>query len=130
MKKLTILFLVVFVVFSILVGINILYKPHKDIANSRVDFTINSKELYNEFTQDEKKAFKMYSNKVIESSGKISSIDIENKSIVLDSILFYQFDHAIEKTIKLNQNIKIKARLVGYDELMNEIKLDQSTILK
>jgi uncharacterized protein YxeA len=130
MKKLTILFLVVFVVFSILVGINILYKPHKDIANSNVDFTINSKELFEEFSKDEKKAFKMYSNKVIESSGRISTIDLESKSIVLDSILFYQFDQSIDSTLKLNQNIKIKARLVGYDELMNEIKLDQSTILK
>jgi hypothetical protein len=129
MKKLTIIFLVVFVVFSILVGINIMYKPHKDIANSKSDFQINAKELFKKFQNNELESLKNYSNKVIESNGKITAIDTENKSIVLDSILFYQFDKAFETNIKVNQIVKIKARLVGYDELMNEIKLDQSTIL-
>jgi preprotein translocase subunit SecG len=130
MKKLTIIFLVVFVIFSILVGINIMYKPHKDIAKSNADFQINAKEIFEKFQSNETESLNNYSNKVIESTGKITAIDTENKSIVLDSILFYQFDKTFESNVKVNQIVKIKARLVGYDELMNEIKLDQSTILK
>jgi hypothetical protein len=130
MKKLTILFLVVLIIFVALVGFNYLYKPHKDISHSEADFQINSKEMFEKFSSNETEAFKTYSNKVIESKGKITALDFESKSITLDSILFYQFDQSIQSTLKLNQIVKIKARLVGYDELMNEIKLDQSTILK
>ena len=129
MKKLTIVFLVVFITLFVLLAINFVYKPHKDIAKSTIDFKINAKEIYEKFSSNETEALKKYSNKVIESEGKVTTLDFENKNIILDSILFYQFDTAINKDIKLDQKITIKARLVGFDELMNEIKLDQSTII-
>lgn len=130
MKKLTIVFLVVFIIFSVIVVFNILYQPHKDIATSDVDFKIDSKELFENFTSNETDALAKYCNKVIETKGKITAIDTENKNIILDSILFYQFDKEIDSQLKTDQIVTIKARLVGYDELMNEIKLDQSTIIK
>ena len=128
MKKLTIIFLVVFIIFSILVGINILYQPHKDIANTDADYKMNAKEIYENFTSNETAALKKLSNKVIESEGKITAIDTKNKNLVIDSLLFYQFDDALNSDLKINQTIKIKARLIGYDELMNEIILLALTI--
>jgi hypothetical protein len=129
MKKLTIIFITTFVLLALIVVYNYIYMSHKNIAQSDADFKVNSKIIYLNFTSNETAALAKYSNKVIESEGKVTSIDIDNKTIVLDSILFYQFDSSFSNEIKVDQTIKIKARLVGFDELMNEIKLDQSTIL-
>jgi hypothetical protein len=129
MKKLTIIFITTFVLLALIVVYNYLYMSHKDIAQSDANFKVNSKEIFLNFTSNETAALAKYSNKVIETVGKATSIDLENKTIVLDSILFYQFDSSFSNEIKVDQTVKIKARLVGFDELMNEIKLDQSTIL-
>ena len=55
--------------------------------------------------------------------------DIEESAITIDDNAYCLFD---EKLIGLNvgEQIKIKGRCIGYDELLEVVKVDQSVILK
>ena len=57
----------------------------------------------------------------------ISCKDLENKSIILENHVNATVIEMIN--ISVNQDITIKGRCVGYDEIMEEIAVDQSKIL-
>ena len=91
-----------------------------------ITYTLSSIEILNEFSIDPLKSEKKYLNKTIEVTGKITAHS--DKSISLDNIVFCQFSTYIKKEIKNNTQIKIKGRFIGYDDLVEEIKLDQCII--
>lgn len=105
------------------------YKEHRNIANEEVSFDIAVPALFLEYQSNESIANTKYLDKTIVVSGKVSSLNTENHSIVLDEKLFATFLDKIPSTIKSNFEIKIKGRLIGYDSLLEEIKMDQCVIL-
>lgn len=105
------------------------YKEHRDIAKEEVSYDIAVMTLFSEYQSNESTANTKYLDKTIVVSGKVSSLNKETKSIVLDEKLFATFLDQIPSTIKPNSQIKIKGRLLGYDSLLEEIKMDQCIIL-
>jgi len=110
-------------------GFFYIYKSHRDIASEKEDFTMTANAIFSDFQINESKANFKYLDKTIEVSGKISSIDLETKSIVIDEKLFTTFADTIPKISEVNSVIKIKGRFVGYDGLLEEMKMDQCIIL-
>ena len=114
----------------LLVGVYFyVYKAHRDIAKEEVSYDIAVPALFSEYQSNESAANTKYLDKTIVVSGKASSLNGETKSIVLDEKLFATFLDKIPSTIKPNSQIKIKGRLIGYDSLLEEIKMDQCIIL-
>lgn len=106
-----------------------IYKEHRDIAKEEVSYEIAVPALFSEYQSNESTANTKYLDKTIVVSGKVSSLNMETQSIVLDEKLFSTFLDKIPSTIKPNSQIRIKGRLIGYDSLLEEIKMDQCVIL-
>ena len=69
----------------------------------------------------------IWQDKVVELSGKISSKD--EKGISLSSQIYCQFREDVNfSTLKNDQQITIRGRVIGYDDLLEELKLDQCII--
>ena len=124
MKKTVIAFLVLIV--AMLVAYKYLYHDHRDISNEKPLFSITVNELLKDFLADENKANTKYLDKSITIKGKITNIDLSNKTLVLDEKVFVILTES--KNVSINNEVSIQGRLIGYDSLLEEIKIDQGQI--
>jgi antitoxin component YwqK of YwqJK toxin-antitoxin module len=109
------------------VGYNYIYQDHRNIEKESAEFTMTAMEIANLFKEDAINAEQTFLNKTIEVTGNVS--DSNKSEIAIDSQVFCQFVETI-KEIKHNENIKIKGRVIGYDDLLEQVKLDQCSIIK
>lgn len=126
MWKKSILLLVVFS--GIVLGTALykyIYHEHKSVATAASDYSVSSKELVEAFITDPEKASKKYLEAIVTVSGSITETDSEG--MLLSSGVFCYFLDSIPKydTAK----IKIKGRCIGYDELLEVVKIDQCSIV-
>lgn len=110
-------------------GFLYIYKTHRDISSEKQDFTSTAKVISLEFLSNENKANAKYLDKTIEIKGTITSIDLVTKSIVIDEKLFATFADTIPKSFQVSSIIIVKGRFVGYDGLLEEMKMDQCVII-
>lgn len=122
MKKWIIILAILFIAFLVY---KYIYKEHRNIQNERSEFVLNAKTLVDEFQIDPTKAESKYLNKTITVSGSVS--ELNKKELTIDDKVFCLFNESITNII-LNQNIKIKGRFIGYDDLLEQVKLDQCSI--
>jgi tRNA_anti-like len=106
------------------------YQDHKDVAAASADFTISVADLQREFMENDSLATLKYQDKVVELSGIITAVEVPSKSIVIDEKLFAVFDAAIPSEVKNKDKVTIKGRFLGYDELLEEFKIDQVSLVK
>ncbi len=126
-KKFIIIFALLLIVLYF--GYKYIYKSHRDISSENAAFTITSAMILNDYKNDEKNANAKYSDKTIVVKGKITQIDLTTKSIVIDEKLYGMMLN-LDKDLKVNDSVSIKGRFLGYDELLEELKMDQITINK
>ena len=110
-----------------IVGYNYIYQDHRNIEKETAEFIMTAMEIANLFKEDAVNAEQKFLNKTIEVTGNVS--DNNNTEITIDNQVFCQFVEPL-KEIKRNKNIKIKGRVIGYDDLLEQVKLDQCTIIK
>jgi small nuclear ribonucleoprotein (snRNP)-like protein len=124
MKKIVISSLVL--ILMLFLGYKYLYHEHRDIATEKAAFSVTVNQILKEFVADETKANAKYLDKSITVKGKITTIDSVTNSVVLDEKVFVLFTNSTN--VKLNENIVVQGRLIGYDSLLEEIKIDQAQI--
>lgn len=117
---------IVFLLVGLFVVYKFVYHEHRDIANEKAAFTVSVTQLIKEFVTDEAKANTKYLDKSITINGKISSVDVENKAIVLDEKVFVILTKPSDS--KVNTQVEVQGRLIGFDSLLEEIKIDQAQI--
>jgi hypothetical protein len=110
-----------------IVGYNYIYQDHRTIENEKVEFILSSQEIASQFVENVTTSEQKYLNKTIEVSGLIT--EISKKDLTLDDKVFCQFSEAIKTSVKNKSKIKIKGRVIGYDDLLEQVKLDQCTII-
>lgn len=104
------------------------YKAHRDISSEKVDYVVTISALEREFASNERSAYSKYQNKIIELTDSVSTIDVAGKGIVLGEKVFATFKDSLPKKITSGKILKIKGRFLGYDELLGEFKIDQSSV--
>lgn len=119
-------FFVFCLVFLGLVTYQYLYKSHRDIASEKAFVHMKANDLILE-VQETKALPVQYLNQTIQISGTVTSTSTHE--ITLDEKLFFQFDQSISR-IQQDQQISIKARCLGYDDLLEEVKFDQAILIK
>ena len=124
MKKIIVSILVLMVL--LFVGYKYLYHEHRDIATEKATFSVTVNTLLSDFLADETKANAKYLDKSVAIKGKITSIDVANKSVVIDEKVFAIL--SVFSDVKVNSEVTIQGRLIGYDSLLEEIKIDQAQI--
>ena len=101
-----------------------LFREARNIQSEIPDYNITATKLLEDYNSDPKKADSLYLNKTIEITGIVTK---ETDSVViLENNVFCLFTQ--KNPVKLiNQKVKIKGKCIGYDELFQEVKLDQCT---
>jgi hypothetical protein len=99
----------------------------RDLQSEEPAFTLKSKDFVAEFTAKETEANKKYLEKPVVISGTISSVN--GKEVILDEVVVCGFTVADASLIE-GQSVLIKGRVVGYDDLMGSVNMDQCSINK
>ena len=122
-KKITIALGILIVL--VFISFKYLYKSHRDIAKETVSYSVTVQYVHEAFMKNDSLANAKYLDKTIVIYGEITDIDLSNKIITVDEKLLATFNENLPNDIKLQQNIKIKGRLIGFDDLLEELKMDQ-----
>ena len=99
----------------------------RDVKSEEAAFTLKSKDIIAEFTTNVDAANKKYLEKPVAISGVLTSVN--GKEVILDQTVNCNFATP-DASIKKDQTVTIKGRVVGYDGLLGELKLDQCSITK
>ncbi len=109
------------------IGYNYLYKAHRNIENEAPTYVLLAQSIIEEFIENPSVSENKYLNKTIEINGIVS--EIRDRDITLENSIFCQFDKLIPQDLKLNNSLSVKGRCIGYDSLLEQLKLDQCTII-
>ncbi len=102
-----------------------IYKPPKKTEEIEVVFVGNTKDFLLKINTESDK----WITKVIQLKGRISSI--EDEGLLLDGNTFCQFENKSFLTkLKKDQIVTIKGAVIGFDDLFNELKLNQCIIIE
>ena len=71
--------------------------------------------------------FTQWHNKIIQITGTITAI--QEEGILLNQDIYCQFDDKLINAAE-NEVITLKGRVIGFDELLEEIKLNQCIIIQ
>ncbi|RZJ92704.1 MAG: hypothetical protein EOO20_00775 [Chryseobacterium sp.] len=104
------------------------YKSHRDIQSERADYQVAVDDLQREFTSNDSLAYLKYRDKTIEINAMITAVDIPSGGIVLEDKVYAVFNVLPEEIFR-GKKIKIKGRFLGYDDLLEEFKIDQCAIV-
>jgi hypothetical protein len=106
---------------------NYIYQDHRNIESEDVEFELQSADIIREFALTPENSSKRYLDKTVVVVGLLSEINLQN--ITLDNAVFCQFTDTISMTKKINDRIKIKGLFIGYDDLLEQVKLNQCSII-
>lgn len=100
----------------------IMHGGERNLSTEETAFTVSSKSISNEFATNVENSNKKYLEKAIAIKGIVTKIT--GKEIIIDNTIICNLKE-LDATIKKDQTITLKGRVVGYDDLMGELKLDQ-----
>ena len=113
-------------------GFYLFHKPHQGVANKEAAYTLESKQLFNEFDQNENAANNKYLGKIVCVYGKVADKAVDTKgmlSLILEggemAGVGCQFDKSVMdeiKNFKKGQVIKVKGVCTGM--LMDVVLVD------
>lgn len=124
MKKQTkIIIALILLTFGAYFAYNYIYQDHRDIKAEEAKVDVSASELVQFFKDNE-------SPEVVNSTVQVSGVitEIDTHTITIDNNVQCSFDAALEG-VNINEKITIKGRCIGYDDLFEIVKLDQSTII-
>lgn len=98
----------------------------RNLSTEETAFTVTATAITTEFSTNLESSNKKYLEKPIAISGKVTAVT--GTQITLDNTVICSLKK-LETSIKNNQSISIKGRVVGYDDLMGEVKIDQCFII-
>ncbi|PJJ09387.1 putative nucleic acid binding protein [Flavobacterium sp. 1] len=105
----------------------VVFKEARNIESEMPDFSIATTKLLYDYNSNQKKADSLYLNKTIEITGKVTKET--DYVVILDNAVFCLFTQKIKDSL-INNKVTVKGKCIGYDELFQEVKLDQCTINK
>ena len=105
-------------------------KPHTDFSKSRSEFTIESKDLIAFYQIDTDNENARYLDKILLLTGIVTGA--EENIIILDNGIVCTLDPSqkVNEKINLGTKVSVRGRCIGYDDLLEEIRVDHSFIMK
>lgn len=104
-----------------------IFKEARSIASEAPDFGLSATKLLKEYSTNSQKADSLYLNKTIEITGRVTKET--DSAVVLENSVFCLLSQKDKKALTTKQ-VTLKGKCIGYDELFQEVKLDQCTINK
>lgn len=109
-----------------IIAYNYVYQDHRNIEEEKPAFNLLSVSLIKEFGHDPIASEHKYLNKTVTITGKTT--EINGAYITLDSGIFCQLKDSLRAGPIDDQKLTIKGRIIGYDDILEQVKLDQCTI--
>lgn len=105
----------------------VFYKPHRNVGAEKPAFAMTAKELSSQIAADTA-ALGKYIDQAIQLEGTVSSV--EGSHIAFDNVICNMDSTELSKLpgIKAGQLIKVQGRLTTYNDLLEEILLDQCVL--
>lgn len=104
---------------------NYLYKGHRNIAEEEIAHQLSTKKLNDALRTNTSSI--TYIDQVIQTHGKITAV--EQNTIVINNSVQVSFQDNVQG-LAMENIIAIKGRCVGYDDLLEVVKIDQAVIMK
>jgi hypothetical protein len=119
--------IVVLIIIAVNFGYNyIMTSGARDLQTEKPQFTTTAKTIYREFSTNSDEATKKYLNKAIQLSGVVTNT--KGSVITLEEKVSCQIQ--LIPSLLIGEKVTIKGRVTGYDDLLEELKLDQCVIAK
>ncbi|MGL2964021.1 OB-fold protein [Flavobacterium sp. RSB2_4_14] len=97
----------------------------RDIQSEETAYTVSSLQIVDEFTSNITESNKKYLEKPVVISGTVTSI-IGNE-VIIDNVVNCEFAK-VATTLKQGKKVVVKGRVIGFDDLLGELKLDQCNL--
>lgn len=98
-----------------------LYQSHESISDQKSEYSGTTQNLFIKVAENPEN----WNNKVVTLSGSVTHQD--SNSVTLDRIIYSTLES--KNHTSLPSKVTVKGRIVGFDELLEEIKLEQSIII-
>jgi len=105
---------------------NYMYKEHRNIATENVSFDISASELNSDLSSPDKAL--EYIDKVVQVHGIVTAV--EQNAVVIDDKVQVGFSEDVSNRLSVQKEITIKGRCVGYDDLLELVRIDQATLIE
>lgn len=126
MKRKIIATALIITVFGICGYYYVWYGGARNVSAEEAVFNVSSKSIIAEFDSDIDKSNTKYLEKAIAVKGIVSKIT--QKQVIIDNTIVCDLKES-DPSIKKGQLVILKGRVVGYDDLMGEIKLDGCSVV-
>ncbi len=120
----------ILIIVVIVIGVivyNYIYQKHRNISEENPEFIMNVDEIKNQFLSNSLDSEQKYLNKILEITGNLS--EFNSKQLTLDQMVFCQMKDPLNLSLKKDMVLTIKGRFIGYDDLLEQVKLDQCIII-
>lgn len=124
-KAKIVLALIILANLGLFIGYKIIYKPHQTVASQQAAFIGLADDFKSEIAYNQEK----WQNAIVQLQGMMT--DADEQGIMMSETIYCQFSNLESlKSLSSGTEITIKGRFIGYDDLLEEIKLDNCDILK
>lgn len=124
-KKYILLSIALLLIILSIATYNYMYQEHRNIATENVSFNVSASQLNSDLSAPDKALD--YIDKVVQIHGIVTAV--EQNAVVIDDKVQVSFIENVSKGISTQKQITIKGRCVGYDELLELVKIDQATLV-
>ena len=104
---------------------NYMYKEHRNIATENVSFNVSASQLNSDLSSPDTAL--EYIDKVVQIQGIVTAV--EQNDVVIDDKVQVSFIENVSNRLSIEKQITIKGRCVGYDDLLELVKIDQATLI-
>ncbi len=121
-KKIVFLIVIVILMTGAFAGYKYLYQDHRSIETEVAVMNLSTAQLQSQFVDSTEESVL---NKTIIVTGLITKID--DRAITLDDKVHCSFA-VLPEGLDVAETVSVKGRCIGYDDLFEIVKLDQSTL--
>ncbi|MDO5977691.1 OB-fold protein [Flavivirga spongiicola] len=119
--------ILIFITLVVVFGYNYIYQDHRNIETEQATFSLSANEISAEFSKNLEASEKKYLNKTVEIYGLIT--ELNTMDLTLNDNVYCAFSTPFNTSYNIDSEIKIKGRCIGYDDLLEQVKLDQCSIV-
>ncbi len=123
MKKAVIIIVLLLVIGGVGAYLYVFYKPHRNITAEEAGFTESATSMVEAFKSDAETANAVY----LDNVGLVSGVAIEvaDDHITLKGGVYCTLANDVDQPrVQEGDEVEIKGRVVGYDELFGEVRMD------
>ena len=105
-------------------------KPHKNYFNAPVDIYIEGTKLNEYYQNDLMDANLKFLDKILLVSGPVTKLN--SRLVIIGDNIVCSLDssHVLDTSIKLYDEISVRGRCIGYDDLFEEVRIDHCFIMQ